>query len=174
MKGKYRVLVETNRLKYEFILIRNITIIKGNSATGKSTLVNLIRDYEELGTDSGIELICEKACVVLEGRKWQRDLADIKDSIVFIDEGNKFIKSKEFAEQMKSSDNYYVLITREKLPMLPYSVKEIYGFRESKKYYGIKPVYHEFYGIYDNLAAKVPICPVQIITEDSNSGYQFF
>ena len=45
MKGKHRVIVSTKRLKYEFELRRNLTIIQGNSATGKTTLVNMIRDF---------------------------------------------------------------------------------------------------------------------------------
>ncbi len=43
------------------------------------------------------------------------------------------MKSEEFAEAVKGSDNYYVLITREKLSNLPYSITEIYGIRTSGK-----------------------------------------
>ena len=46
MKGKHRVIVSTKRLKYEFELRRNLTIIKGDSATGKTTLVDRSRDFE--------------------------------------------------------------------------------------------------------------------------------
>lgn len=45
MKGKHKVVVSTKRLKYEFELRRNLTIIKGDSATGKTTLVDMIRDF---------------------------------------------------------------------------------------------------------------------------------
>lgn len=45
MKGKYKVTVKNNQLHYEFEIRRNITIIKGDSATGKTTLVNMIRQY---------------------------------------------------------------------------------------------------------------------------------
>ena len=43
MKGKYKVIVQNNRLHYELEIRRNITIIQGNSATGKTTLVNMLR-----------------------------------------------------------------------------------------------------------------------------------
>ena len=45
MKGKHRVVVSTKRLKYDFEIRRNLTIIRGDSATGKTTLVEMIQDY---------------------------------------------------------------------------------------------------------------------------------
>ena len=49
MKGKHRVIVQNNRLHYEFEIKRNITIIRGDSATGKTTLINMLRQAENLG-----------------------------------------------------------------------------------------------------------------------------
>ena len=48
MRGKYRVVVKNKRLHYEFEIKRNITIIKGDSATGKTTLINMIRPISEI------------------------------------------------------------------------------------------------------------------------------
>lgn len=45
MKGKHKVIVSTKRLKYDFELRRNLTIIRGDSATGKTTLIDMIRDH---------------------------------------------------------------------------------------------------------------------------------
>lgn len=42
MKGKHSVFVQNNRLRYEFTISRNITIIRGDSATGKTTLLDLL------------------------------------------------------------------------------------------------------------------------------------
>ena len=42
MKGKYHVIVQNKRLRYEFDIKRNITIIRGDSATGKTTLYDYI------------------------------------------------------------------------------------------------------------------------------------
>ena len=57
----------------------------------------------------------------------------IRGSIVFIDECNSFVKSEDFAISIKESDNNFVIITRNDLPNLPYSVNEIYGIRQSNK-----------------------------------------
>ena len=148
MKGKHRVIVSTKRLKYDFELRRNLTIIRGNSATGKTTLVEMIQDYVNNPSGTPVELVCDKRCYVLEGALWKEQLSGISDSIVFIDEGNEFIKTVEFAEEIQNSDNYYVIISREALPALPYSVEEIYGIRTSGKYGTLKQSYHEFYRIY--------------------------
>ena len=45
MKGRHRVSVSTKRLRYDFEIRRNITIIRGDSASGKTTLVDMIREY---------------------------------------------------------------------------------------------------------------------------------
>ena len=148
MRGKHRVIVSTKRLKYDFEIRRNLTIIRGDSATGKTTLVDIIQEYVNNPTGSPVELICDKKCYVLEGALWKGQLAEITDSIVFIDEGNDFIKTEEFAGEIQKTDNYYVIVTRESLPALPYSVEEIYGIRTSGKYGTLKQSYHELYRIY--------------------------
>ena len=66
MKGSYKIVVQNSKVRYDFVIRRNITIIRGDSATGKTTLVELIREYYEDGDESGIVLSCEKECAVLE------------------------------------------------------------------------------------------------------------
>lgn len=174
MKGKHRIVVSTKRLKYEFELRRNLTIIQGDSATGKTTLIDMIRDFVNNPSGTPVEINCDKKCYVLEGALWKEQLAGISDSIIFIDEGNEFIKSTDFAQEIQQTDNYYVIVTREALPSLPYSVEEIYGIRTSGKYGTLKQSYHEFYRLYGENTYENEVEPEIIITEDCNSGYQFF
>ncbi|MDC7286307.1 Fis family transcriptional regulator [Blautia schinkii] len=134
MKGKYRIIVQNNKIKYDFEIKRNITVIRGDSATGKTALVDMIQDFYENGVDSGIELQCSRTCAVLSGRNWKMQLSVLHNSIIFIDEGNPFVTSTDFAEEIQKTDNYYVIVTRESLDALPYSVNEIYGIRDSGKY----------------------------------------
>ena len=173
MKGIHKVVVGTKYLKYEFELRRNLTIIRGDSATGKTTLVDMIRTHMNDGESGPVTLNCDKGCYVVEGNLWKGQLDNIQDSIVFIDEGNEFVKTKDFARAIQQTDNYYVIVTREGLPALPYSVEEVYGIRTSGKYGSLKQSYHSFYRIYpDSTTEKIK--PEKILTEDSNSGYQFF
>ena len=71
MRGKHRVIVQNNRLHYEFEIKRNITIVRGDSATGKTTLINMLRQAENLGNSSGIEVNCDVPCRILEGSNWK-------------------------------------------------------------------------------------------------------
>lgn len=174
MKGIHKVTIYTKRIRYDFELRRNITVIRGDSATGKTTLIDMVQEYVNNPSGSPVELICDKSCYVLSGVLWREQLAGIRDSIVFIDEGNEFIKTDEFAREIQKTDNYYVIATRESLPSVPYSVEEIYGIRVSGKYGTLKQSYHEFYRIYELNELRADIEPDVVITEDSNSGFQFF
>ena len=53
MKGKYHIIVQNSRVRFEFDIKRNITIIRGDSATGKTTLVSMIDIHDRLGENSG-------------------------------------------------------------------------------------------------------------------------
>jgi len=174
MKGSHRIIVQNSSVKFDFTIRRNITILKGDSATGKTTLVEMVREHYERGEDSGVDLLCDKSCVAIGGQDWSVLLDAHKDSIIFIDEGNDFVLSDEFAHAVEKSDNYYIIVTREGVPNLPYSTEEIYGIRMSGKYGGLKPVYNEFYRIYGRQNFTQPVTPETVVVEDSNSGYEFY
>ncbi len=174
MKGRHHITVENKRIRYDFDIKRNLTILRGNSATGKTTLVDMIREYYENGISSGVTLLCDKECAVIEGRTWAGQLSMIRDSIVFIDEGNDFVMTDAFSSYIQNSDNYYVIVTREGIPSLPYSVDEIYGIRDSGKYGKLNKTYNQFFHIYLSETPGKSFTPKVVITEDSNSGFQFF
>ncbi|MBP5362187.1 MAG: hypothetical protein J6Y71_04090 [Ruminococcus sp.] len=175
MIGEYEVIVKSLRLQYKFTISRNITILRGDSATGKTTLIDMINSYQQNGTSSGISISCKKNCTVLTGIRWQENLRSIHDSIVFIDEGDKFALSEEFARAAQESDNYYVIATRASLSNLPYSIKEIYGIKNisGNRYQGTKRLFSEFYPLC-NVDVDLIQKPDLVIVEDSNSGFQFF
>ena len=53
MIGKYELEVYNNKAHYFLEIKRNITILQGNSATGKTELIRLIQEHEENGVSSG-------------------------------------------------------------------------------------------------------------------------
>ena len=108
MKGKHHIVIESARLKYEFEIKRNITIIRGDSATGKTTLIELLEDYRGGGEDSAVRISSDVPCRVFADSSdtWRQALEVIADSIIFIDEDNRFIRTKEFAEVVRFSSNY--------------------------------------------------------------------
>lgn len=175
MTGAYEVIVKSRRLQYKFTINRNITILRGDSATGKTTLIDMINSYQQNGLSSGITISCQKPCTVLTGIRWLENLRSIHDSIVFIDEGDQFALSEDFARAAQESDNYYVIATRASLFNLPYSIKEIYGIKNvsGNRYQGTKRLFSEFYPLC-NVDVDLIQKPDLVIIEDSNAGFQFF
>lgn len=174
MIGKIRIKVSNQRNSYDFTLKRNITILRGNSGTGKTTLYDMVRDYNNLGKESGVKISGGKIAV-LEGKNWERELDNLEKTVVVIDEGSKFISSPEFAKKIAACDNYFLLITRNYLEQLPYSVDEIYRIKGRGKNKSLEKIYLDSDRFYDNPNLKrFPFHPDLIITEDSKSGNQFF
>lgn len=135
MKGSHRIIVESRKVKYDFTVKRNITILTGDSGSGKTVLMELIRDYRRYGADSGVQVSCDCECRTIENEDWERTIQEASPCIFFIDEGKRFLYTKNFARAVQQSEHYFVIATREKLPMLPYSMNEIYGFRKSGKFH---------------------------------------
>lgn len=170
MKGKIKVSVENRFISFKLTLERNITVITGDSGTGKTKLINMVRGFAELGKSSGVTLKCDKPCVVLEDvNYWETVLENTHESVVFVEESTRFITSHKFAAMVNASDNYYVLITREPLHQLSYSIDAIKQIRKNDK----KP---KIENIYKNISKKdIADFPYDlVIVEDSQTGFQFY
>ena len=175
MKGIQSIKVSNRYAKYEFQLFRNITIVRGKSGTGKTTLYDMIADYTRDKEKSGVNLSSTAPCIALTDIDWKNQIKNIRDSIVFIDEGSKYISSVEFAKTVKESSNYYVIFNREGLHNLPYSVNEIYEIKTSGKYHQLKGVYPLTEKFELKQKSKNTMnSSSKVLTEDSKSGYQFF
>ena len=172
MKGIKSVLISNNKVKYQFEIRRNITIVRGDSGTGKTTLYEMIAEYTRLKEKSGVQISAPCNCVALVDIDWKNQLRKTEDSIVFIDEGAEFLATKEFAEIIRNTDNYYVIFNRESLHELPYSVDEIYEIKSSGKFHRFVNIYNcDEHKIYSNPVKK----PEQIIlTEDQKAGFELF
>lgn len=174
MIGEYRIRVKNSRNNYSFILRRNITVLQGDSGRGKTTLYDIIREYNNYGKESGAGISCDRELVAVEGKNWESEIVNHPGTIIVIDEDSRFIRSKDFAEIVKNSDNYFLLITRNYLEQLPVSVDEIYQLQGTKNK-TFKRVYNDQERIFDNLPiGYLPFKPEVIITEDSGSAFQMF
>lgn len=143
MKGKVKIAVKNRNVSFNFTLERNITILTGDSGTGKTKLINMIRDYSQFGKSSGVTLKCEKPCLVLAGNNWELELKQTQESIVFVEESSSLLNLYEFAKAIQDSDNYYVLVTRESLSQIPYSIDSIYQINREKN--PKKPSFEKIY-----------------------------
>ena len=150
MVGKYEIEVSNNRVSFFLEVSRKITIIQGNSGTGKSTLIRLLSEHNRFGVSSGVKVKSEKECIAYISVSWKQYIDSLSEKIIFIDGKNPFIYTKEFADTVRSSDNYFVIIVRDLLPELSYDSDAIYGIRECKdaeKCVKNNHVYNEMYKI---------------------------
>lgn len=165
--------------------------IIGDSATGKSELVNVLADANNPRT--GVFVNCKYKCEVITDAFFQRIKEDIliicetikkRDSedfvvamrvllrrydniLFFADEDFTDIGTNEFANFCKFTDSFFVLICRDPLGKLPYSYTELYTIKTSGKFHSLVPNYD--YNDFKFLDESR-----EFIVEDSNAGYTFF
>lgn len=178
MKGNQRFYLRVGKKKFDLVLERNITVIKDKSATGKSTFIRYLRNHIVALKNTGhsdINVECNKKFYVLDALNWDDAYSNInkyKDSIIFIDEGNKFVTTVEFARFVKLTGSFFVLITRVACDNLAYSVTSICRLDyDSNDYtYTLKSLYQiNSPGDFD-----LVVLPDVIITEDTGSGEEFY
>ena len=172
MKGVYNLKVSTNKIKYELSFKRGVTIIKGDSATGKTELIRLIQMYQRNGESSGVKLECTVRCQAI-WRSLEDAVSVIKSTsneILFFDETDRFVLTHEFASAVKHCDCYIVIINRESIDNLAYSVKEIKQLVCKKKQVNVNML-EELYPRVDEIE---PFIVETVVTEDMNSGFEMF
>jgi predicted ATPase len=116
MKGKYYINIGNKRLKYHLEIKRMITIIKGDSGTGKTTLITMLREYlDSRDNDSGLhyDSTAKNIFVLEKSTDWFSVLDKNSNTIFFADECIDYCKTKPFVSKLQSSGNYLVYITRD-------------------------------------------------------------
>lgn len=180
LKGEVKISINNNKVAYEFILKRNITIVRGKSGTGKTTLYRLVSDHMKDNKGSGVKIIQSsgKSCIALSDTDWENQIIKTKNSIVFIDEGFIGFKNTKninyFIREIEKTDNYYVIFSRESFDKIPSSVEEIYEIKTKGKKHTLEKYYKisDYYRLIVHTRKKDKF--LVLITEDSKSGKQFF
>lgn len=174
MVGEYRVVVKTKRVEYNLSFKRKYTFIQGDSGTGKTKLANLLRLAD---SSKHIKVICDiPVRVILQKSSLEKYLESNEKAIYIIDEDvctefktdNKGIP---FAKMTVEAEGYFVLMTRRKFGVLPYSVYEIYdlvrNINKSSIYsYTMKNTFY--------WRNSSPVNSDYFITEDKKVGFLFF
>lgn len=171
MKGKHIVSITSRRAEYRLELERKITVIKGKSGTGKSSVIRLVSDYLELGKDSGIKVTVSSSTrllVLTNSSDWDTVMPSLRNTIIFFDEDVRYIYTEAFQKALWTADCYAVIISRSgQFTGLPFAVSSIYELvteRNGKN--TITSMYH----LYEEKHKQNDFDLV--VTEDSNSGYE--
>lgn len=118
------------RISYKFEINGKYSLIKGNSGTGKTTLYNLIYQYQK-----GIRGIINNSSHVvmtLPVKYKQMNTSVFKNAVVFIDSEDPILREKGFEHWLKGIDAYFVFMSRGIcLNKLPISANSVYIMRTS-------------------------------------------
>lgn len=163
MFGKVSIGVTQGKVTYNIELRRAITIIRGDSATGKTYLCRLISDANK--PTSVIKIRTNAKGVYTVTDETYLLYKDKIDCVFFVDEDSTFYRHDDF----DFGRNYYVIITRTNtLPKsITFSVDEVYEFESICK----KTVETSMVKLYENTLQN--IIPDVIVTEGQGSDYTF-
>lgn len=125
MVGKYHLEVRSKKVRFILDIERKITILRGDSGTGKTTFYRYVSNQDIFHVTCAVDVK-----VISTNDSWKAVLSDNSDCIFVIDETVKCLYDKDFASVVNKSDNYFILITRKDFPGLSYSVKSIYEMYE--------------------------------------------
>ena len=171
MKGKHIISVTSRKAGYRLELERKICVLKGNSGTGKSSLIRLISEHLEYGIQSGVKISVDSSAslaVLTNSSDWAQILSSIHDTVLFIDEDVRYLYSDSFQRELREADCYAVIVSRSGMfNALPYSVFGVYELvTERKGIYTATTMYHLYEEEHDRSDFNL------LLTEDSNSGYE--
>lgn len=128
---RHHMEVFNRSLHYDLDLEKKITIVKGNSGTGKTQLIRLVSEYCQYGISSGVTVVSDLPCAVLTSEDWQIRLQHKHGNVIFIDQNNAFLTTSEFSDIVNHSDNWFVIISRESIPEIPDDQKETCILKET-------------------------------------------
>lgn len=129
---------------YEFELYDKYTLLKGDSAKGKTSLFKLIADYYR--APDSVQCTGYKK---LRDLPFTKEISEIKSALysnseyVFImDENHPLLQMKGFEQLLKQSDNYFIIISREEIfKDLPIHLHSIVTIKESGTFHTFEPLY---------------------------------
>lgn len=161
-----KIKIESELINYNLEFSHRLNIVEGNSATGKSTLLKIIDGDES----SGSKIVSNYKLVHINNKTLEL-ISELKEDIVYIMDENDGINKENVTKILNLNKYKFIIISRElNLSQISYGIDQIYEIYQSGRYNISRPKYkNELNSITVN-KSKLN----EIITEDSNSGYQYY
>jgi hypothetical protein len=124
-----------DKFSFEFALDRKVTIISGDSAIGKTTLMKLVR--LSVRDRQLVELEADRGCFILPMNYWNEALRS--DSIFFIDDNHPFLKLKDLDAVIKKANCYFVIVSRDPCLNIDYGIDDVFTIISDGYKHGLVP-----------------------------------
>lgn len=154
--------IVSHKVQYKLTLYRRISVIKGKSGIGKSHIIQILNNLNDINyyvCDRKIAAIPQTLEVDVDS--WLDVYAGF---LLFADENVHWAHTSEFADKLRERDIWLVIISRSLRGISArYSVAATYTLHESGKFRWNVPYY-------DKVCEFNPA--LKTLTEDSKSGYK--
>lgn len=132
MVGAYKLSVRVKGLSYDLVLKSQVTVVKGNTATGKSYFVDLVEQYvrEKGSCRSTIKVVSDFTDIGVVSNPKELDyvLKGMSGGLIIMDEIIVAYLYTQIPSIVLNSGNYFLLFTRLPLNRLPYSIVDVREF----------------------------------------------
>lgn len=165
-----KLIIDSDLFKCEIPLDRRITILRGDSGTGKSTIVDLVS-----GVIPDVHINCPLETIVTTVDTWVAVMQSAYDSLLIFDDLEivSSLKFARFLKQTSENGNYFLIVGREDISLqelefkhLSYSVFSMWELKADG-------VMHKAVPMFKDRICCTPDYDL-VLTEDSSGGFQFF
>lgn len=175
---------KTNKLTGELRLTSKVTILRGDSGIGKSTIISVFNSESAvIHVSSGYRLVDLPQMRRLYStmtKEYYLDLFNVisggYDRVIFYgDEDLDYMRTREFQEAVNEYNGLFFIVGRVNFGSVPYSVWDIKRL-VSRKYGSGRAKYwlEDFYEKFNHVDLQIISRAVCVMLEDSKSGRELF
>ena len=190
MKGKVNIALSFGNEEFYIELTRKVTFLKGDSGIGKTVFFNALKNYYLRSVDGISEDIklslsgCDRLILPsVVGKSWRDEIENNDNCVVVVDESDRqVLKSGDFGSVIKKSGNYFLIIYRKNIWLEEDDpdYEDDDGSISHSTMAEITLECKKSNGVFKNISSNIyyntikNLKPDLVITEDEESGYQFF
>lgn len=137
-----KLVVGNSRIAFNLDLKQGINLLKGDSSTGKTLLYNIAMHIDD-GSYGFTSNFASDVLILDRLSPWQAIIKKSSNKFIFLDEHVSYIYSREFADLVADSDNYFILSTRRVLKYIDLTAINTATFTMVR----VKPLIKESRGI---------------------------
>ena len=153
--------IASRDLSYELAFRGKYTILTGLSGSGKTRLIKLL---DRIGRGMPCTIKGNHAVVGAPyGKALKSAVLSMHGSVIIVDEDVDKSDLRDAMPAIMQSDCYFIFITRDTMPDIPYGVENIFEMTGGPNHYKMSPKY---------TLSKRPLTSMHIVCEDSASGWK--